>query len=158
MRVLIVAALAFGIAGVGLGIASILEEDEQGSEGLALALKVQEGNFKLSDVAPPATSEEDISSGDSFVFTGTVSGDRKGKLVGACEVADLGEPTCHVTYRFNDGHVTGAGIPDFSQQAESFQIAVTGGTAAYDGARGQIDVHENGVATHEMTLVLPEDD
>jgi hypothetical protein len=118
---------------------------------------VCEGNFKVNDVAPPATSEEDISSGDSFVFTGAVSGDREGKLLGACEVADVGEPTCQVTYTFDDGDVTGAGIPDFSQQAESFQIAVTGGTGAYEGAQGQVDVHENGQATHEMTLVFPED-
>ena len=34
---------------------------------------------------------------------------------------------------------------------------MTGGTGAYEGARGQVDVHENGEATHEMTLVLPED-
>jgi hypothetical protein len=157
-RVLILVALVLGVAGVALGIVSILDEGEQGSEELALTLTVQEGEFKVNDVAPPATSEEDISSGDSFVFTGAVSGDREGKLLGACEVADVGEPTCQVTYTFDDGHVTGAGVPDFSQQAESFEVAVTGGTAAYDGASGQVDVHENGQATHEMTLVLPEDD
>jgi hypothetical protein len=155
--VLIVVALLLGVAGLALGVVSIVEEDEKGSEE-SLSLTVQEGDFKVNDVAPPATSEQDISSGDSFVFTGAVSGDREGKLLGACEVADVGEPTCQVTYTFDDGDVTGAGIPDFSQQAESFQIAVTGGTGAYEGARGQLDVHENGEATHEMTLVLPEDD
>ena len=156
MRLLIVVALLLGVAGLALGVVSILKEDEKGSE-LALTLTVQEGDFKVNDVAPPAKSEADISSGDSFVFTGVVSGDREGKLLGACEVADAGEPTCQVTYRFDDGDITGAGIPDFSQQAESFQIAVTGGTGAYEGAWGQVDVHENGEATHEMTLVLPED-
>ena len=44
------------------------------SEELALTLTVEEGDFKVNDVAPRATSEEDISSGDSFVFTGAVSG------------------------------------------------------------------------------------
>jgi hypothetical protein len=154
MRVLIVVALLLGVAGLALGVASIIKEDEKGSE-LALTLTVQEGGFKVNDVAPPAKSEADISSGDSFVFTGAVSGDREGKLLGVCAVAEAGEPTCQVTYRFDDGDVTGAGIPDFSQQAESFQIAVTGGTGAYEGARGQVNVHENGEATHEMTLVLP---
>ena len=158
MRIVIVVALLLGAAGVALGVVSLLEGDEGEAEELALTLTVQEGDFKVNDVAPRATSEEDISSGDSFVFTGAVSGDRKGKLLGACEVADVGDPTCQVTYRFDDGQVTGAGIPDFSQQAESFQIAVTGGTAAYEGASGQVDVHENGQATHAMTLVLPEED
>ena len=156
MRVFVLVALLLGAAGLVLGLVSVLGEDETESEELALTLTVQAGEFKVNDVAPAATSEEDISSGDSFVFTGAVSGDREGNLLGACEVADVGEPTCHVTYRFDDGDVTGDGIPDFSQQAESFQIAVTGGTGAYEGARGQVDVHENGDATHEMTLVLPE--
>jgi hypothetical protein len=158
MRALIGVALLLGAAGLALGVVSIVEEDDKESEELALTLTVEEGDFKVNDVAPRATSEEDISSGDSFVFTGAVSGDREGKLLGACEVADVGEPTCQVTYTFDDGDVTGAGIPDFSQQAESFQIAVTGGTGAYDGASGQVDVHENGKATHAMALVLPEDD
>jgi hypothetical protein len=157
MQVLIVVAALLGAAGLALGVVSIVD-DEKGSEELALTLTVQEGDFKVNDVAPRATSEEDISSGDSFVFTGGVSGDRKGKLLGACAVAAVGEPTCQVIYRFDDGHVTGATIPDFSQQAESFQVAVTGGTGAYEGARGQVDVHENGEATHQMTLVLPEAD
>jgi hypothetical protein len=158
LRILIVVALLLGAAGVALGVVSIVEDDEKESEELALTLTVQEGGFKVNDVPPRATSEEDISSGDSFVFTGTVSGDREGDLLGACAVAGAGDPTCQVTYRFDDGDVTGAGIPNFSQQAESFQIAVTGGTGAYDGASGQVDVHENGDATHEMALVLPEDD
>jgi hypothetical protein len=157
MRVLIVVALLLGAAGLALGVVSIIQEDEKESEELALTLTVQEGDFKVNDVAPRATSEEDISSGDSFVFTGAASGDRQGKLLGACEVADVGEPTCQVTYMFDDGEVTGAGVPDFSQQAESFDVAVTGGTGAYEGAQGQVDVHENGQATHEMALVLPED-
>ena len=158
MRILVLVALLLGAAGFVLGLVSILKEDESESAELALTLTVKEGEFKVNDVAPPAASEEDISSGDSFVFTGAVSGDREGKLLGACDVADVGEPTCQVTYTFDDGDVTGAGIPGFSQQAESFQIAVTGGTGAYEGARGQVDVHENGKATHQMTLVLPEDD
>ena len=135
MRVLVGVALLLGAAGVVLGLVSILKEDETESQEL-LTLTVREGEFKVNDVAPAAASEEDLTSGDSFVFTGAISGDREGKLVGACEVADAGEPTCQVTYRFDDGDVTGAGIPDFSQQAESFQVAVTGGTGAYEGARG----------------------
>ena len=158
MRILVVGALLLGAAGLAVGIASIAGGDDTESETLELTLTVEEGDFKVNDVPPPARSEEDISGGDSFVFTGAVAGDRKGNLLGACEVAAPGEPTCHVTYRLDDGDVTGAGIPDFSQQAESFQIAVTGGTGAYEGASGLVDVHENGEATHEMTLVVPETD
>jgi hypothetical protein len=155
---LVIVALLLGGAALVLGIVSVAGGDGEESQELTRTLTVEEGDFKVNDVAPRAKSEEDISGGDSFVFTGSVSGDSKGSLLGACEVAAPGEPTCHVTYRLDDGDVTGAGIPDFSQQAESFQIAVTGGTGAYEGASGQVDVHENGEATHEMTLVVPEAD
>jgi hypothetical protein len=62
MRVLIVVALLLGAAGLTLGVVSILEEDDKESQELALALTVEEGDFKVNDVAPRATSEEDISS------------------------------------------------------------------------------------------------
>lgn len=83
---------------------------------------------------------------------------RKGRLVGACQVADKGEPTCHATYKFDDGQVAIGGVPNFSQQAETFRVAVTGGSGAYEGASGQVRVHENGRAEHDMTLFLPERD
>lgn len=70
MRILIVVALLLGAAGLALGVVSIVEEDQTESEEIALTLTVQEGDFKVNDVPPRATSEEDISSGDSFVFTG----------------------------------------------------------------------------------------
>jgi hypothetical protein len=152
---LIIVALLVGAAGLALGIVNIDEEGQ--AEELTLNLTVEEGEFNVNDVPPQAESEEDISPGDSFVFTGAASGDREGTLLGACEVPGAGEPTCHVSYVFGDGTVTGAGSPDFSQQAESFQIAVTGGTGAYDGATGEIDVRENGEAIHAVTLVVPED-
>jgi hypothetical protein len=70
------------------------------------------------------------------VFSGDVSGARKGRLLGACDVAGKGEPTCHATFR----------------------VAVTGGSGTYEGAGGQVRVHENGRAEHDMTLLLPERD
>ena len=66
------------------------------------------------------------------------------------------EPTCHATYTFDDGQITVAGVPDFSQDAETFQLPVTGGSEAYEGASGQVSVRENGQAKHDMTLLLPQ--
>src|SRR4051812_5055682 len=37
---------------------------------------------------------------------------------------------------FDDGQMTVAGVPDFSQDAETFQLPVTGGSEAYEGASG----------------------
>jgi hypothetical protein len=153
---LVILALLLGAAALVLGLVNLGEEDDQQPRELTLGLVEKEDAFKFSDIAPKAKSEEDISAGDSFVFSGDVSGARKGRLVGACGVADDGEPTCHATYTFDDGQVTVAGAPDFSQQAESFDMTVTGGSGAYEAASGQVRVTENDRAQHDMTLLLPE--
>jgi hypothetical protein len=137
---------------------TLLREDDQHLREVTLGLTEKEDEFKFSDVAPEAKSEEDVSAGDSFVFSGDVSGERNGRLAGACEVAGKGEPTCHATYTFDDGQITVAGVPDFSQEAETFQLPVTGGSDAYEGATGQVSVREDGQAEHNMTLLLPERD
>jgi hypothetical protein len=71
-------------------------------------------------------------------------------------VADRGEPSRNATYTFDDGQITVAGVPDFSQDAETFQPPVTGGSEAYEGASGQVSVRGNGNAEHKMTLLLAE--
>ena len=120
MRALISLALVLGTAGLALSVVALAGEGGQQSRELKLGLAEKEDVFKFSDVAPKAKSEEDISAGDSFVFSGDVSGERNGRLAGACEVADKGEPTCHATYTLDDGQITVAGVPDFSQEAETF--------------------------------------
>jgi hypothetical protein len=158
MRFLTGLALLLGATALALSVVNLLREDDQQSREVTLGLTEKEDEFKFSDVAPAGRSEEDISAGDSFVFSGDVSGERNGRLAGACAVADKGEPTCHATYTFDDGQITIAGVPDFSQEAETFQLPVTGGSDAYEGASGEVNVRENGHAEHNMTLLLPERD
>jgi hypothetical protein len=138
----------------------LVRDDDQHWREVTLGLTEKEDEFKFSDVAPKASSEEDITAGDSFVFSGDVSGARKGRLVGACGVADKGEPTCHATYTFDDGQITVAGVPDFAQEAETFQLPVTGGSDAYQGASGEVRIREpgNSRAEHSMTLLLAKRD
>jgi hypothetical protein len=158
MRVLTGLALLLGATALALSVVALVRDDDQQSREATLGLTEKEDEFRFSDVAPEARSEEDISAGDSFVFSGDVSGERKGRLTGACEVADKGEPTCHATYTLEDGQLTVAGVPDFSQQAETFTIPVTGGAGGYKGASGHVTVRENGQAKHDMTLLLPRSD
>jgi hypothetical protein len=155
MRALTGLALLLGVTAVALSLVTLMRDDDSQWREVRLGLTEKEDQFKFSDVAPEARSEDDISAGDSFAFSGDVSGARKGRLLGACEVADKGEPTCHATYAFDDGHITVAGVPDFSQQAETFQLPVTGGSGAYEGASGQVTVREEGQAEHNMTLLMP---
>jgi hypothetical protein len=156
MRALTGVALLLSATALALSVVTLLRDDDPQSREVTLGLTEKEDEFKFSDVAPEARSEEDVSAGDSFVFSGDVSGERKGRLAGACAVADEGEPTCHATYTFDDGQITVAGVPNFSQEAETFQLPVTGGSDAYEGASGQVRVRENGQAKHDMTLLIPE--
>jgi hypothetical protein len=135
---------------------NLVAKDEE-SESRTLNLTVREGDFKFNDVPPRAEDEGDIAAGDSFTFSNDVSGDAKGQLYGGCFVADRGEPTCQATYVLENGHVTIAGVPDFRQEAETFEAAVTGGSGAYEGATGKVAVKENGQATDVMSLRLPGD-
>jgi hypothetical protein len=158
MRALTALAMLLAATALALSVVTVLREADHQARETTLGLTEKEDEFKFSDVAPEARSEGDISAGDSFVFSGDVSGEREGRLTGVCHAADKGEPTCHATYTFDDGQITVAGVPDFSQEAETFQLPVTGGSGAYEGAGGQVTVRENGQAKHNMTLLLPKRD
>src|ERR671911_2081100 len=98
MRALIALALLLGATALALSVAALLRDDDQQPRKMTLGLTEKEDGFKFSDVAPEARSEEDVSAGDSFVFSGDVSGERQGRPAGACDVANTGEPPCHATY------------------------------------------------------------
>jgi hypothetical protein len=157
MTPLTILALLLGAAGVALGVVNLVGDDEESDER-TLTLTVREGDFKFNDVAPRAKDEGDIAAGDSFTFSNDVSGDAKGQLYGGCFVAANGKATCQATYVLHNGRVTIEGVPGFSQEPETFEVAVTGGLGAYEGATGKVAVKENGQATHVMSLLLPEDD
>jgi hypothetical protein len=156
LKPLIILALLLGATGVTLGVVNLVSDDEE-SDSRTLTLTVREGNFSFNDVPPRAKDEGDIAAGDSFTFSNDVSGDAKGELYGGCFVADKGKATCQATYELQNGRITIAGVPGFSQEPETFEVAVTGGLGAYEGATGRVAVKENGQATHVMSLQLPGD-
>ena len=151
MKPLIILALLLGAAGVTVGVVNLVSDDEE-SDSRTLTLTVREGNFSFNDVPPRAKDEGDIAAGDSFTFSNDVSGDAKGELYGGCFVADKGKATCQATYELQNGRITIAGVPGFSQEPETFEVAVTGGSGAYEGATGRVAVKENGQATHVISL------
>jgi hypothetical protein len=156
LKPLIILALLLGATGVTLGVVNLVSDDEE-SDSRTLTLTGREGSFSFNDVPPRAKDEGDIAAGDSFTFSNDVSGDAKGELYGGCFVADKGKATCQATYELQNGRITIAGVPGFSQEPETFEVAVTGGLGAYEGATGRVAVKENGQATHVMSLQLPGD-
>ena len=81
--------------------------------------------------------------------------DRFGNLVGRshllCFLIRKGERNCHGTYVFPRGHIMVSGLV----QANSYTLAVIGGTGLYDNARGSVHVAPSGArANHRVFFQL----
>ncbi len=81
--------------------------------------------------------------------------DRYGRRVGRshliCILIRMGERGCHGTYVFPRGHIMVAGLI----QANSYTLAVIGGTSLYDNARGAVRVSPSGAkANHRVFFQL----
>ncbi len=62
---------------------------------------------------------------------------------------------CDAVYSFGDGIITSTGLFRARKGDESFTFAVTGGTGAYEGARGQTTIFapECGTTRHTIHLL-----
>jgi len=81
--------------------------------------------------------------------------DRYGNLVGRsdliCILISRGQRDCRGTYVFPRGHIMVAGLV----QANSYTLAVIGGTGLYDNARGTVHVAPSGArANHRVFFQL----
>jgi hypothetical protein len=95
MRALTGLALLLGVTALALSLVTLVRDDDPQWREVRLGLAEKEDQFKVSDVAPEARSDE------------------------------------------------------------TFQLPVTGGSGAYEGASGQVTVREDGQAEHNMTLLMP---
>ena len=57
---------------------------------------------------------------------------------------------CKASYELNDGTLVGAGLVDFT--TTNFEIAITGGTGRYGGARG--DLRSAAADRHAQRIVF----
>ncbi len=134
-----IAGVALTLAAVALGVAVLDTASDNDPEEVTLALTDKEESHHYTDVPPRSELAHpeyklDFSAGDSFTFTSDIRGDRKGKLSGSCVFTPGLRASCRGTYVLDDGTVEVAASPDF--EAESFEMAVIGGTGAYSGATG----------------------
>ena len=93
--------------------------------------------FKFVDI-PPRAKRNRPSSGDGFVFTtplNDASGARVGTLAAQCTFTPLNKSICNGIFHLKDGTITGT--TELSDSLTT-HIAITGGTGAYEGARGTI--------------------
>jgi hypothetical protein len=97
--------------------------------------------------------------GDEFVFHSDLrqEGESIGHDGGTCTVTSLeegpdGEFQCVATLWFDEGQITVQGLVQFSD--EEFEIAITGGTGAYEGAAGHLTIVPRTERRARLTISL----
>lgn len=140
-------AVLLGLAGTVLGIIAVRGSDEY--EDLTLELQ---GGEEIRSESPAAHAEK----GNQQVSYGAeqaISGDRTGEYSRVCEPIAADDFQCTGALLLEDGSIA------FSSTGEDENptvAVVTGGTDAYDGARGTLEIdHESDVYT--VNLALPND-
>jgi hypothetical protein len=127
-----VAALAVGSVGPATGSVSSSGDDHE--RVTVLSTNTEQA---FVDVGEP-----DISLGDAFVFTSQLT--RHGKTVGHTGVVctttsvQMEEAQCVGTAWFRRGQITVQGL--LAGEPEGFELAITGGTGAFEGAGGTLVV------------------
>jgi hypothetical protein len=143
VKALIGLAMLLGLAVAVLGCGSEGYED--------LTLELQGGEEVRSE--SPALHATNDNQPTSYGAEQKVSGDRTGEYTRACEPIAADDFQCIGAFLFDDGSVTFSGT---SEDENPIVNAVTGGTGAYAGARGTLEIdHE--ADTYELILELPED-
>ena len=103
---------------------------------------VESGNgpFKFIDNPPKATRKRGPSSGDELIFANKLtdaSGKAAGTLLATCTFTPkAGTLLCDGVFKLASGTITGTALT--SENSLTTTIAITGGTGAYEGARGSV--------------------
>lgn len=90
---------------------------EHGSHHVRIIHLISTGtSAHLVDAPPAATSEEDLSPGDTVVFTENLSshGDKVGSDHGLCTFVAGSVAHCQATLQLSDGKIVAAGAFDFA--------------------------------------------
>jgi hypothetical protein len=74
--------------------------------------------------------------GDRVGFGDTITGDDTGFDRGTCTIIGAGQTLCTIEEQLSNGTLTIQGVGSLTEPANKRPMAVTGGTGAYDGARG----------------------
>jgi hypothetical protein len=93
--------------------------------------------------------------GDRFGFGSKISGDATGYDRGICTAIGRSQAVCTVQVTLSDGTLTAQGTVSTTKPAKDTPFAITGGTGAYNGARGSAlvnDVSKN-KSTVDITLI-----
>ena len=103
---------------------------------------VGSGGFDAFGNSPPKIGQGFILASDYYKWNGTKRGAPAGSLNVVCTFVDVnaGKTVCTAAASLAGGRITAAGlIPD----GPKFQLPIVGGTGAYTGAKGYVEVTNN---------------
>jgi hypothetical protein len=92
--------------------------------------------------------------GDRFGFGDRISGDDTGYDRGTCTVIGTKAGICTVQLKLSKGTLAAQGLVSFSQGSKNAPVAITGGTGAYDGARGTAFVTDTSSSSSSIDVEL----
>jgi hypothetical protein len=161
-RLLIVATAAVAATATIALISAPSGAQVPGERTFTLIEKNSEGTFSIVD-NPPRSGRHSprVSGGDEFVIAQPVrdpSGNRVGSLKVHCTFVRGGRnnnaPTlCEGAYNLADGQISLQTV--ISGSSKVIQIAITGGTEAYEGARGSVTSTSGHKKSTDVVHLLP---
>jgi allene oxide cyclase-like protein len=160
--VLTAAAAAIALAGAAIAAGG---GGAQEPAGRSFTVFEREGGFGFVDNKPTQRGKNDqrISVGDQFAFNSALLDEAKkrvGRLDATCIATGAGRTfaggqyVCHGTFRLADGHLA-LSTAFRGNTSDNAAIAITGGTGAYEGARGSVLSKQEGKLTRDTVHLLP---
>ena len=168
-----VAVLALAVAVTATGAVTVAAADspapaapqrDSDRGGQVLHFDVRFSPFNVIDVPPLQRRPGDYQPGDYSVFSDRLinqAGATVGRQAGSGLITRVGATGAEVYFslavRLRDGQIAAQGL---SSTAPRKRLAVVGGTGAYTGAAGHLDLveHGNGTGTLTITLRSPDKD
>jgi hypothetical protein len=162
MRRLLIVATAAAVATATIALISAPSGAQvPGERTFTLIEKNSEGTFSFVDNSPRHGSKHGVSAGDEFIIAQPVrdpSGNRVGSLKALCTfVRDSRNPNtaptiCEAGYNLTGGDIS---LQLAGRITGTFRIAVTGGTEAYEGARGSVTSTQGKKQSTDVVHLLP---
>lgn len=167
-----VSKLSFGLAGIAIGLAlgltvqALAASPHGGPSGArTMVLVTRQPEVHIVDVPPPGLSQGDTRTFNLAVYDASNT-HRIGRLDGACQVTDApdgpGESRiiaqCVKTFSLAGGSITVQGNATYAKLTDypypAIQ-AITGGTGAYRGVRGQVNLVARGSNLIQTMQLIP---
>ena len=136
MKGIVVVALLLGIAGTALGVIALVDKEEGSEQTLALT----GGKETRIEFKAPATVNGHPVGSAAWSSNSEISGDRTGEYVRTCVPVPTDDIECSGAFLLDDGDLEVELTEEADPQDANSDGAIVGGTRAYDGAHGTMQV------------------